>query len=234
MLTPGVLYGGRVTQVDMRFAKILRFGTARADIGVDLYNAFNTSDANTFVALYHEAFHQYIHYSCGEVPPHSWFNEGHGDFFSGATVKDGKVRSIGVNPWRAETIKLMVELGKTIPWKEIVHYEQKQYYDPKQVGLCYAQGWSMIYFLRKSKVVEKRPEWARILPTYFSTLKSAYAHGLDALAAAGKKDDKAAVAKAGVEAREKAVAAAFEGVDVDEIENAWIQFVKDLEIPKRG
>lgn len=52
MLTPGVLYGGRVTQVDMRFAKILRFGKPRAEIGVDLYNAFNTSDANIFVQTY--------------------------------------------------------------------------------------------------------------------------------------------------------------------------------------
>ena len=52
MLVPGVLYGGRVTQVDMRFAKILRFGKARTDIGVDLYNAFNTSDANIFVQTY--------------------------------------------------------------------------------------------------------------------------------------------------------------------------------------
>ena len=52
MLVPGVLYGGRVTQVDMRFAKIVRFGTRRTDIGVDLYNAFNTSDANMFVQTY--------------------------------------------------------------------------------------------------------------------------------------------------------------------------------------
>jgi hypothetical protein len=52
MLTPGVLYGGRVTQVDMRFAKILQFGKRRAEIGVDLYNAFNTSDANIFVQNY--------------------------------------------------------------------------------------------------------------------------------------------------------------------------------------
>ena len=52
MLAPGVLYGGRVTQVDMRFAKILRLGKARAEIGIDLYNAFNTSDANIFVQTY--------------------------------------------------------------------------------------------------------------------------------------------------------------------------------------
>ena len=42
-------------------------------------------DSGTFIVLYHEAFHQYIHYSTGELPPHSWFNEGYGDYFSGAT-----------------------------------------------------------------------------------------------------------------------------------------------------
>ena len=33
----------RRTQVDMRFAKILRFGRARYDIGVDLYNLLNAN-----------------------------------------------------------------------------------------------------------------------------------------------------------------------------------------------
>ena len=48
----GQLYGGRITQVDMRFAKILRFGRTRADVGVDLYNLFNTNDANGFIETY--------------------------------------------------------------------------------------------------------------------------------------------------------------------------------------
>ena len=39
------VYGERVTQIDMRFAKVLRFGGRRADVGVDLYNLFNTNDA---------------------------------------------------------------------------------------------------------------------------------------------------------------------------------------------
>jgi hypothetical protein len=52
MLAAGVLYGGRVTQVDMRFAKIVRLGPRRIDIGLDLYNAFNASDANMFVQTY--------------------------------------------------------------------------------------------------------------------------------------------------------------------------------------
>ena len=38
----------RVTQLDMRFAKILRFGQRRVDIGVDLYNLFNTNDTTAY------------------------------------------------------------------------------------------------------------------------------------------------------------------------------------------
>jgi hypothetical protein len=53
LLTPGVLFGpDRINQVDMRFAKILRFGRTRADIGIDLYNMFNTHDITAYVQTY--------------------------------------------------------------------------------------------------------------------------------------------------------------------------------------
>ena len=48
LVEPAQVYGDRVTQIDMRFAKVLRFGGRRADIGVDLYNLFNTNDAATY------------------------------------------------------------------------------------------------------------------------------------------------------------------------------------------
>ena len=38
----------RRTQVDMRFAKVVRFGRTRADIGVDLWNLFNTNYATSY------------------------------------------------------------------------------------------------------------------------------------------------------------------------------------------
>jgi hypothetical protein len=38
----------RRTQVDMRFAKVLRFGRTRTDIGVDLWNLFNTNYATGY------------------------------------------------------------------------------------------------------------------------------------------------------------------------------------------
>jgi hypothetical protein len=42
----------RRTQVDMRFAKILRFGRTRTDIGVDVNNLFNTGYATAYNTTY--------------------------------------------------------------------------------------------------------------------------------------------------------------------------------------
>ena len=54
LIEPGTLYGDRINQFDMRFAKILRFGRTRTNVGVDLYNVANTAPVlsynQTFVA----------------------------------------------------------------------------------------------------------------------------------------------------------------------------------------
>lgn len=192
-----------------------------------------TSDADTFVALYHEAFHQFIHYSCGELPPHSWFNEGHGDYFSGAVIKDGKVRSIGVNPWRIGLIQGAIRNNASIAWKDIVRFEQAEYYEKSRVAVCYAQGWSMIYFLRTADVVARNPAWARILPAYFETLKSSYAEALQPLLAADGANEREARAVAGGLARKHALDAAFADIDFDALEEAWKTYTLALPAPKR-
>lgn len=55
VLTQGQLFGPRINQFDMRFAKVIRFGGRRADIGVDLYNIFNTNDPTTFQETFNYA-----------------------------------------------------------------------------------------------------------------------------------------------------------------------------------
>jgi hypothetical protein len=53
LLTDGQLYPDeRVNQIDMRFAKILRFGDRRLDIGIDLYNLLNSNDTTGFDQSY--------------------------------------------------------------------------------------------------------------------------------------------------------------------------------------
>lgn len=184
--------------------------------------------ANSRIVLYHEAFHQYIHYSTGELPPHSWFNEGTGDYFSGANIGGGKVKGIGVNPWRIATIQRGIAENKTIPWSDILRFEQPQFYERSIVGMCYAQAWSLIYFLRESKVAQKHPVWSRINQTYFESLKASYAAELSTVA----DGDQAARSAAGKRARERALDEALRGLDYAELDRAWRAFVMDLKVPR--
>jgi hypothetical protein len=48
LLAPGSMYGDRINQLDFRAAKILRFGRTRTMVGVDLYNALNSSAVLTY------------------------------------------------------------------------------------------------------------------------------------------------------------------------------------------
>lgn len=55
LLVPGQLYTlARINLVDMRFAKILRFGGRRADVGIDLYNLFNSNVATAYQQTYEQ------------------------------------------------------------------------------------------------------------------------------------------------------------------------------------
>jgi hypothetical protein len=52
VVEPGTLYGDRVNEFDARFAKILKFGRTRTNIGFDLYNLLNSAA----VLSYQQAF----------------------------------------------------------------------------------------------------------------------------------------------------------------------------------
>ena len=52
LIEPGTLYGDRVNEVDLRVAKILKFGRMRANVGIDVYNIANRAA----VLTYNQAF----------------------------------------------------------------------------------------------------------------------------------------------------------------------------------
>jgi hypothetical protein len=52
ILDPGQVFGDRITQVDLRVAKILRFGRSRLNVGVDVYNALNSNTPLTYINVY--------------------------------------------------------------------------------------------------------------------------------------------------------------------------------------
>ena len=198
-------------------------------------------DDDTIAVLYHEAFHQYIHYSVGGVDPQSWFNEGHGDYYSGARYVNGKF-TIHPFSWRIGVIKAALHAGPSkkdakgdwdrkkegyTPLQDFTSFTQGDYY--AYANVCYAEGWSLIYFLRE--IVPKKPDWnakwGRILDVYFKTLQGIPA---GTPASGGKPttpDDPAMGEPAGAKGKkaggdvDEAMRAAFDGVDWAELEAAW-------------
>lgn len=145
--------------------------------------------------LYHEAFHQYLHYALGgDIRPHTWFNEGFADYYAGAILLRGRA-VIKPFEWRVDTIRGHARAGTEVPMKKILKYSKRQYYADSR--RCYAQGWSIVYFLNKG--VSKDHPWRKILPKYYDVLKKS-------------------------QSQTKALAAAFAQVNVDDLEAAWRRY----------
>jgi hypothetical protein len=162
---------------------------------------------DTWITLNHEAFHQYIYYFYGNIAPHSWYNEGTGDFYSGYIYKNGRF-TLEKNPWRKETIKDAIQREKFVPLTDLMRWDQRQYYGQNSLNAGgaqnYAEGWSLIYFLRTGKKNNAKgwnPKWDNILEDY-----------LRVLAATGKP--------------EQAIEQCLTGIDINALQAAWIEYTK--------
>lgn len=151
----------------------------------------------------HEGWHQYAHSYYGEdVELHRWFDEGSGDFYGGY-VKVGNTWKYTPDKGRVMSIKSQIARKNYIPTREIVTWNKDKFYGPRAPD-HYAQGYSLIDFLRRGgEVLGKKfdPSWGKILETYRVTMLES-------------KNQKTAVEKA------------FEGIDFDKLEEAWLEWVK--------
>ena len=183
----------------------------------------------TLDVLNHEAFHQYIFYAVGQVSPHSWFNEGHGDYFAGFNLKEGKFTP-GKFHWRQKTIQEAIESNTYVPLSQFLSFDQNKYYGRLgnaaraggDIRQNYAQGWSLVWFLRTTK--DER--YTGILDRYFDAIKAEVAKWRAveeaAAAAEGREPFLLLPAKVNQEACEAALQAAFYGVRLEDLEKDWI------------
>lgn len=126
----------------------------------------NKSKDDCRSVMFHEGFHQYVHFAVGDVSPHSWFNEGHGDYFAGLQIANNSVRGVNLFDWRVRYLKDHMRGGRDlIPLRSLLRYEQSEYYS--NAGLKYSQGWAVIYYLRQ---VSKNKAHKQALDTYFAYL----------------------------------------------------------------
>ncbi len=163
---------------------------------------FNGKGAfSTETVAYHEGWHQYADFWFKGAHLHRWFDEGHGDFF-------GSMKRLGKGRWkpasskmRKGSIKTIVATHKYVPIGSIVRWHKDKFYGPNAPAY-YAQGWAIVDFLRRGTHFPKfKKEWRKILPTYIKIAKET-------------KDT------------DKAVEEAFKGVDWEEFEKAWVEWVK--------
>jgi hypothetical protein len=184
----------------------------------------------TLDVLNHEAFHQYIFYSVGMVSPHSWFNEGHGDYFAGFEFVQGKFLEAKFGR-RSQAIRSAIEGRYHVPLDKFLTFSQAEYYrrggERKEGGDAlqnYAQGWSLVWFLRTTR----KPEYQGVLQRYFDTLKGEVAAWRAAEEEAAAKENRKPLEafltpeEVHEAARAKALQAAFGGVDLKALERDWI------------
>jgi hypothetical protein len=55
LVLPGAVYGDRINVVDMRVAKVLRLGRTKTNVGMDVYNLFNSNTPTTYETVYDPA-----------------------------------------------------------------------------------------------------------------------------------------------------------------------------------
>lgn len=215
-----------------------------------LYDALNIDRNMTYAVMSHEAFHQYCHFLFDQSEAHRWFDEGHGDYYGGVEFKGNRAKITIHMPGgldRVGEIKELVRTNKYKPIKQHINFDHGQWQTqgPSNVS-CYAQSWSIIYMLREGALgnVRNRKVWkdeyANIIPNYIETLyngfQEAYAEArkpiLERAKAEGREptaDELDAVShvseKKKKEIWEKAIAASWGTIDLDEFEERWKLFV---------
>lgn len=217
-----------------------------------LYDAVNIDRNMSFAVMSHEAFHQYCHFLFGQSEAHRWFDEGHGDYYGGIEIKGSKAIITKQMPSgldRLTVIREMVREGTYKPIEKHINYDHGQWQSqgPSNVS-CYAQSWSIIYFLRqgtlkKVRGKEWKDEYANILPAYVETLsngfKEAYKEILDKRKKNAEKDgreltpEELDVSRRDLPPDAKgriwkaAMEASWGKIDIDQFERDWLTYVED-------
>lgn len=134
--------------------------------------------------------------------PHAWMLHGHEDYYAGFELRAGRlVRK--PNPLRLDTARQLVRDRSFVPLAEFLRWSGREYDDGSYFQSHYAQGWSVVWFLRTLPDERPMPEgwdpaWARILPRY-----------VDGVRTTGDRD--------------LALDVALKGVDLPALAAAWLE-----------
>lgn len=122
---------------------------------------------NMLRVMYHEAFHQYIHYAADEVHTQPWFNEGNAEFFEGINFKAKNNFKIEPESYRLDMMKRL----KTHDIKTLLSMDYNAFYSSNR-GNNYALAWGLMFFLQKgAPVLRKENNYSEIPIKYYDTVR---------------------------------------------------------------
>ncbi len=109
--------------------------------------------------VFHEGFHQYVHYALDSTPIPIWINEGYATFFEGASIGfRGKNVDIVEVESRARILeKILDERGdRPLGLAHLMMMSTAEFYQPAGRLERYSLAWGLVYFL--TKAADQYPE----------------------------------------------------------------------------
>jgi hypothetical protein len=178
-------------------------------LAVDARMRGRETDVNddAVATLFHEAFHQFIHYYVPDMP--SWFNEGLAEYFGPSQLVSKTELTVGVVKKKSKAGEQITRYERIkgsldgtlqpgpLPLKQFLTMDSKGFAEGDRGRTNYAQAWSFIHFLLSS---DKGKKLAR---AYFKALRDG-------------KGEKAAFAET------------FGKENLDALDDEWKAYVKAL------
>jgi hypothetical protein len=180
--------------------------------------------------LYHEAMHQYFHYSNRALSPGTWFNEGYGEVFGGADIdrRKGEIRRIGKNDFRMSFIALDRKKGGGVPQlQSMLPMTRAEFYGPSALRY-YAYSWAFCWFLEQERQKgdrQRNEAWATLTERYLQELRKATDARRAKLGDSAPEDWVTAFED---EIQKEAIGEVMKGLDMDALQEAFESFVKRL------
>lgn len=176
----------------------------------------------TLRTLHHEACHQFVHHTASAVRPHAWYDEGTAEFYAGAIVERGRVVRVEGLPERERFLRTRLGGGALPGLETLLSMTQEEYYANPEVN--YSMGYALVRFLRTSSAASAEDSWAGLLDRYFAELRTRWRLEAESTALSGMTGPR--MRAAAERARERALEAALEGVDVAELEKALLAWIR--------
>lgn len=120
--------------------------------------------AETMSVIFHEGFHQYLHYAYEMKEAPVWFNEGHACLFEAAGM--GPRGSVALRESASRTRLILADIdaaAERLP--QILQMSYDQFYGGGDEfrNLNYAVAWGLVYYLRKGATLRRNSRDAQLL-----------------------------------------------------------------------